>query len=162
MAEQIKGVEAGVMGIGPRKPQRVCAHPAHAHGTDRGRDVLRRQTRRPVAELPLASRAWAVDPQILPRIVRPMAVGPRDRQLLVCDAADLDRSRHLRLYVNTSVTQQRHYGRAERARGPTAHSIIRSRILVQVPTPDSSLGVGPPEGTASPHLADAGGGAYVA
>lgn len=39
--------------------------------------------------------------------------------------------------------------------GPTAHSIIRSPIPVQVPTPDSSLGVGPPEGTASPHLADA-------
>src|SRR5437667_955207 len=129
--EHVEGVDAGVVSVGPDEAEGVGADPAHAHGADGRRNVLRCRRLRMISKLSPAPGAGAVKAKRHPGVGGLVAVGPLDREGLVSDAAELYRSRHLR-------TQQANlrYGIGDWGLGIRINQLIFSnpQSLIVVPT----------------------------
>src|SRR3989442_13929532 len=110
--QEVEGVNAGIVTVGPDESKRVGTDAAHAHRADVRRNVLLGRPLGMIPELSLAARAGAVEAERQPGVAGLVAIRPCNRKRLVCDATDLHRSRHFR---------------AQRSNPPNAGSGIRDQ-----------------------------------
>src|SRR2546425_12854361 len=94
--QEVEGVNAGIVTVGPDESKRVGTDPAHAHRADVGRNVLLGRPLGMIPELSFAARAGAVKAERHPGVGGLVSIRPCNRKRLVCDAADLCWSRHSR------------------------------------------------------------------
>src|SRR5438876_10027199 len=92
--EHVEGIDTCVVSVGPDEAESIGADPAHAHGADSRRNILRCRRLRMISKLSPTPGAGAVQAERHPGVGRLVAVGPLDRESLVGDAAELYGSRH--------------------------------------------------------------------
>src|SRR5256886_2929820 len=92
--EHVEGIDTCVVSVGPDEAESIGADPAHAHGADGRRNILRCRRLRMISKLSPTPGAGAVQAERHPGVGGLMAVGPLDRKGLVGDAAQLYGSRH--------------------------------------------------------------------
>src|SRR5256886_9736614 len=87
--EHVEGIDTCVVSVGPDEAESIGADPAHAHGADGRRNILRCRRLRMISKLSPTPGARAVQAERHPTVGRPAAVGPPDRGSLVGEAPEL-------------------------------------------------------------------------
>src|SRR3989441_6933506 len=108
--QEVEGVNAGIVTVGPDEAERVGTDPAHAHRADVRGNVLLGRPLGMIPELSFAARAGAVEAERHPGVGGLVSIRPRNRKCLVCNAADLHRSRHFRAQRSNPQIRDQGYG----------------------------------------------------